>query len=652
MPDAAIADSVPTNDIASLTGGGPPTSSSAIADLTKLKKQQIGEETAVMGKENRTIDRDQARMEAAYKAEGVETEALKPWNANKEHEKFETDPIQGIGSVGSIFAVIASAFTKAPATNAIEGMAGAINAIKDGKEVEFSRAWQSYKDNTKLALERQKIQHEQYQDAASLMASNMAAGQAKMHNLAVKFGDQNTLMFLEHGMNKELFEMQAAQADSAEKWAQYSETLTKHHFQKLAVDEIAKNPPNTGDPVADKVRMAAQIQRVYDGNGKYGTAEQEAVGRYVMEHQNDPPDKFAEGLADVHQQFSVKAPNIEGYQNAKQAWQDQHPGETLPAAEDAKMLQEFGLSTGPRGGALGAGGSTTESKVIAAEIQRRTAEYVSSGMSQSEAFDRAEKEVKTAQKGPGTSSQAEKTKAINEIIAEHKANGETIDIADAEGEYNRRKAAPSGNRIDDLRSKSDQTDNIITGINNQLDTLNKIKGVSGLAGKIMRGEEIVGNVAGTTDTDRVEFRRRVHELQELVPRILTDASGRPLKSAQDKVDDIVAGLNAGDTGPNTIRAYKELLSEMQKRQADYRGRLEGSHKAGEKSSGSSAPASAPPTDDSDWLKAYPEKGGGVGPRSDAGDSPPVPGAQKAPDGKWYVKDPDRGPGKYLRVEVG
>src|ERR1700761_7662143 len=104
MADAATQDSSP--DIASLTGGMPPSGSSAIADLTKLKKQQLGEESRVIDRTNANLDRDQARMERAYKAEGIEPEALKPWDANKEHEKFESDPIQGIGSVGSIFAVI------------------------------------------------------------------------------------------------------------------------------------------------------------------------------------------------------------------------------------------------------------------------------------------------------------------------------------------------------------------------------------------------------------------------------------------------------------------------------------------------------------------------------------------------------------------
>jgi len=106
----------------------------------------------------------------------------------------------------------------------------------------------------------------------------------------------------------------------------------------------------------------------------------------------------------------------------------------------------------------------------------------------------------------------------------------------------------------------------------------------------------------------VEFRRRVHELQEMVPRIIVDANGRPLKSAQDKVDDFVAGLNAGDTGPNTIRAYEELIAEMRKRQQDYRGRLEGGYRPDQKSSGAKAGTSDPAaTGNTDWLSAYPEK---------------------------------------------
>jgi hypothetical protein len=43
-------------------------------------------------------------------------------------------------------------------------------------------------------------------------------------------------------------------------------------------------------------------------------------------------------------------------------------------------------------------------------------------------------------------------------------------------------------------------------------------------------------------------------------------------------------------------------------------------------------------------KGSTEGGGGAG----GGETPPVPNARKAPDGNWYIDDPNR-PGKYLKV---
>jgi hypothetical protein len=40
--------------------------------------------------------------------------------------------------------------------------------------------------------------------------------------------------------------------------------------------------------------------------------------------------------------------------------------------------------------------------------------------------------------------------------------------------------------------------------------------------------------------------------------------------------------------------------------------------------------------------------GGSGSESGPSETPPAAGAKKAPDGKWYVPDPNR-PGKYLQV---
>ena len=76
--------------------------------------------------------------------------------------------------------------------NAINGMAGAINAIKDGNEASYQRAYDAFKTNVKLADQRFKTQHELYGDALGLSSVDMAASDAKLRNAAVKFGDQQS----------------------------------------------------------------------------------------------------------------------------------------------------------------------------------------------------------------------------------------------------------------------------------------------------------------------------------------------------------------------------------------------------------------------------------------------------------------------------
>lgn len=551
-----------TPAIADLAGPDDKSMSGLISSLTDLQRKKVAADTKISNESDDQQNRDRAVRNHAFQMEGVAASELpKPWDAEKEHKKWETNPIEGFGSAGGLFAMVASAFTKAPMENAINGMAGAINSIKEGNEAGYARAYDAFKTNVKLADQRFKTQHELYSDALSLGQADAAASAAKLHNAAVRFGDSQILMLAEHGMIKEIYELQEARAKSHEEMMKAADATDLHSVQKAAVDSIKMNPPNTGDPVQDKMQLAAQIQRIYDGNSKYGTAEQEAVGKYVQANINKPVPEFATGLADIHQQFSVKAPNIQGYQEARQQAMDANGG-TIPPDEDAKLLQQFGLTQRPAGGATGAGKTLTNDRTINADAE----------------------EHKAKQK------------------KEHPEWDETKLDADRDAYVKSRKAAtatPSGNRIDDLQGKSDQADNIIRESQANLDFLHQFKGGAGLMGKIMRGEEIASNIVGAgTQSERVAFRRRVHELQEMVPRIITDSNGRPLKAAQDKVDDFVAGLNAGDTGPNTIRAYEDLIKEMEIRKGNYGKR---------KSGMDAAPAAAAPVGDSSWLDAYPVK---------------------------------------------
>ncbi len=553
MAEAQIQDAQPSNDIASLVG----TDKGTVADLVKMQSAHTAEDFAITRKADRQADADQMRIERAYKAEGVGHDELKPWDADKEHKRFESDPIQGFGSVGGLFAMVASAFTKAPMENAINGMAGAINSIKAGDEAAYERAHQSWKDNTKLAVDRWKMQHDLYQDALSLMDHDATAANAKLRNSAVRFGDSQTLMLAEHGMVKELFELQAARAKSAEQMQEMADKTTLHDFQKAAVNAIKMNPPSTGDPVQDKLMLAAQVQRVFDGGGKYGTAEQEAVGRYVQANMKKNPQEFADGLAEIHQKFSPKAQNIEGYQQAKQAWHDAHPGETMPPDEDSKMLQQFGLF----GTGRGAGGVASQS------------------------------------------SQARKTRAIEEIMEKHKADGKPITMAEAEREFNKTVQIPSSHDVhqDDVQyAKAERME----GAMNEMDQLLlKHKFITGIGGSLSRPVEAIANILGSNETDRKQFQRVATELKEWGQSVVNDRTGRPLSTEARDAAVIFAGLNPGDTGPNTIRAITELRPVIKKIKADIFARGQGKGPVSGGGAQSEAPAgpAEPKGKDAPWL---------------------------------------------------
>lgn len=551
MPDSQPqnAPATPSPDLGTIMGAD----KSAIDDLIGVQKQKTAADTAILDKADKRLDADSARIDKAFEAEGVSAaEKLKPWNADAEHKRFESNPIEGFGSLGGLFAMVASAFTKKPMQNAIEGMAGAINSIKSGNEAAYERAHESWKENTKLALDRWKTQHELYQDALSLMDHDAAASQAKLHNAAVKFGDQQTLILAEHGMIKEVYELQSARAKAAEQMQESLDGITKGTIQRAAVKAIVANPPNTGDPVQDKMMIAAQVQRVYDGNGKYGSGEQEAVGRYVQEHLKDPADKFAEGLADIHQQFSPKAQNIQGYQEARQAEMDANNG-TISPEKDAELLRNFGLSARPTGS------------------------------------------------GTGTSSQANKTKAIDEIIAKHKAEGKEITRAEAEREYKQTIQIPTAHDMHSDDTQYAKAERMEHTMDQMDELLVKHKALTGIGGTLTRPVEAISNILGSNETDRKQFQRFATELKEWGQSVINDRTGRPLSSEAKDAAVIFAGLNPGDTSANTIRAIVELRPVIKtiKEQIKARGQGKGPVSGGAESA--PAKAETPKTSDTPWL---------------------------------------------------
>lgn len=484
-PPVNVNDSLGVNDA---------TMKSVTSNMAVNVRDKIAAEDKVFGQIENTQAKILPKLESMVEHMGVEAGEMKPWNADAEAEKRRTDPITAFGSFGSVFGIIASAFTRSPMVNALNASAAAMDAIKAGDEKSYDRAYKAWQDNTKQALDRHKIQHDAYQDATSLLSTNMQAANTKLQVLAARFGDQQMLTLLNAGMSKEVQELLASR-------------------ERLA-NELAMNQPKV-------VEANAEIQRLY------------ALG-YDPKNPQSPESQ-------------------EAYKKFRQEKADLKRSEHVGAGGGATNL--------------------TTDRQIAADV----AEY--------------RKSLRAEEDENG------KPKYTADQVA---------DMAAAKTrELKQKAAAPTSNRIDDLRGKVDQTDNILNLANKQVDFLEKYKGGAGLMGKIMRGEEIAENITGIgSKTDRVQFRRNVLELQEIVPRILTDSNGRPLASAQEKVDSVVAGLAAGDTGPNTMRAYRELIEMIKKRQQDYRGRIEGGYDPNKASSGAGRTSTAPAsTKKPSWMDA-------------------------------------------------
>ena len=544
----------------------------AYADVTR---QKVAAEGATERQMMQRGEEDRLRSLEAFKNEGIKPDELKPWNAEIEHKKYESDPLQGFASSGAVFAMIASAFTKAPMLSAIEGMAGALNGIKEGNEANYTRAFEAYKQNVATAKAKHEIEHQAYTDALALGTHDLALSNAKMRAEAARFGDKQMLALLDNSMYKEIWDTYAARNKAMESAANLAENTTirtmqndvlKKQFAAIDAQPGPPGPDGQPTPMPEAIK-AAQKLRLFNtvmASGKLGTPQAQAMAQIIIENPTLSVD------------------------------------ELLKKAEEHQIIK-------PAAGTGGAKG--IEDRIVrerAAEIQKEHPE-----MPLTQAIGQARTEAKPESKSAAAVKMQKTLARGRELLEQNPELSETEAFTRAQREMAVEGSAPSANKIDELRGKYDQTDNAIRKSEKILDFLDKYKGGSGLFGKIMRGEEVVTNIAGiSTRADRNQFRRDVHELQGYVDKIIVDANGRPLKSAQDKVDDVIAGLNAGDTGPNTQRAYRELIAELKKRKKDYAGRIGTGFDPNKTSSGASEdePAAAGgKTPSANWLDMYPKK---------------------------------------------
>lgn len=268
--------------------------------LVAIKRNQMASSG---GAANETIQRlrsDRAQMEEAFKATAMPADDLAPWDAKAKSKEYKTDPVEAFGSLGSVFAMLASSFAKVPMEYALNAGADAINAVHAGDDKAYERDFTSWKENTQIALKRHEIQRQAYNDSILKMNTNLNAGRSEMEMAARRFGDAEVLAKMEAGLGDEhkLFDDRnrvalELQKTADEVWLQHEKTM-----------DLKKNPDFQSGDEAKKQRAIQDWEDRWRTGGK-SQLKYDFTKDYIEKKKSENKDYSADDLAKWGQEAAV-----------------------------------------------------------------------------------------------------------------------------------------------------------------------------------------------------------------------------------------------------------------------------------------------------------------------------------------------------------
>jgi hypothetical protein len=514
-------------------------------------------------------DRDKMARVAGHT--GVNPDDLKPWDEKSETAKYTTPPLEQFGSWGMVFAMLASAFTHAPITSALNAGAAAMKAIQDGDEKRYQRAYAAWKGNTELVLKRHQIEREKWEDVLELFKTDTALGQARALAVATSLGDQQAIFLAQNGLHPELSKMLDDRDKAAVGLAD-------------SMQKIDENRPiaEANLRIAAAQRQLEQLRHKPNLRPEELKAAQDKLNRLVQYKQQLEQSRMPNATTNLR---TIEADRL--YREYDDALQRGDVDAMKRITQEMLGLHE---AFDPWRQGSTTGEPKTAAGMQAAEIKRRQQEYVQEKTEEfkkkngrdpneqeisrieSKAFDQATKEVKTDQ------------------------------------------AVMTGNRKDQLQAHVQSLEENIRKIDESIDILQKHGWVSGLAGKIGRPVEAVGNILGKNTTERGQFESNISFLQTQGRSLFGEGGkgGVVPVSEQQKIDKVVRGLSMGDTADRTVRALSELKAMYEQAIRDTGARLSGGETPSvgpfdpEYYRGTESPATSPATHSEDkWWEAYP-----------------------------------------------
>lgn len=504
--------------------------------LVDISKRKGAADEQIYQRMANTTDEDQKRLRDAYDKTGIQPGEFKKWNADEEMAKRRTDPIEAFGSFGSVFGILASAFTHAPMENAMNASAAAMNAIKAGDEAGYDKAYKAWQDNTKVALERHQMEHQAFTDASVLMKTNLEAGLNMARLNAARFDNKKEQYLLENGMIKEWFDYQAAKQKAG---LALAETMPKiedvnHRRMDLKARGYDEKHPDSDMSIQAYRDWSKYWQEVdHPRVGAFNPTKM-ALDRFIAENPNASSDDVSEYIrnlkgpsSDVMDLNRGKV-DVQKQRNDEIAWHNARLEEIQNGRGDVSKLRQEETAR--------------HNKAMEAVATKKTE---TGGASRDLTIDRQNASAVAEQK------KAWRAEGIPEDEVARRG-------AQLYKDLKTRSSAPSGNKIDELTGKIDRVTYMESTIDKVEGLLAKHKAIAGLGGAVTRPAEAISNIFGSDETDRRQFERWIAELQEWAPSALNDRNGRPLSSEASKIQTIIAGLRIGDTTANTVRAYREL----------------------------------------------------------------------------------------------
>lgn len=290
--------------------------SKTVSDLSKavapLREQESQAKERVLDRTSAALDADAVRQHHAFDAEVATSHDIPDWNEQQERQKFSTDPVKAFGSAGSIFAMIASAFTHRPMINALQGSAAAMTAIKEGDDKEYDRAFTAYKTNVDLALKRHDMMHQEYADAMELMKTDISAGKAAFDLAAAKYDDKIMLFLSQNGMDDKVVQAIETRSKAAEQLTKQQDEDMNFQFKKAAYQSIVQDLDKSGLKRDDPRRLAIETEagrRIWAGKD---TELSDQMVQWEIAHVNDNDGKgpTPEEKADFYNKIRLTATGL------------------------------------------------------------------------------------------------------------------------------------------------------------------------------------------------------------------------------------------------------------------------------------------------------------------------------------------------------